>query len=82
MKPAGTYGLLVIDTGEGIRNRDLARVVEPFFSTKSASQGTGLGLSMVYGFVRQSGGAFRIDSTVGEGTRVELFFPACSAPDD
>ena len=53
----------------------LARAAEPFFTTKSAGHGTGLGLSMAYGFVKQSGGNVRIESQVGHGTRVELYLP-------
>ena len=54
----------------------LARAVEPFFTTKDVGQGTGLGLSMVYGFVKQSGGYVNINSVPGEGTTIELFLSA------
>ncbi|MGH1560841.1 ATP-binding protein [Caulobacter segnis] len=54
----------------------LDKVFEPFFTTKPLGQGTGLGLSMVYGFAKQSGGSVSIGSTPGEGTTVELFLPA------
>jgi CheY-like chemotaxis protein len=55
----------------------LARAVEPFFTTKPNGHGTGLGLSMVFGFVKQSGGHTVIESVVGKGTTVQLFFPRC-----
>ena len=66
----------VSDTGSGIPEDVLARVTEPFFTTKEAGKGTGLGLSMVSGFAHQSGGELRIDSTVGQGTRIEMRLPA------
>jgi signal transduction histidine kinase len=73
----GTYvSISVIDTGMGIPEKNLNRVFEPFFTTKEASLGTGLGLSMVYGFLKQSGGHVAIESELGQGTRVSLFFPS------
>jgi signal transduction histidine kinase len=73
---AGDYVVLSVqDTGSGIAPEVLAQVTEPFFTTKEVGKGTGLGLSMVYGFASQSGGSIRIDSTVGEGTKVELWLP-------
>lgn len=72
--------LAVVDTGCGIAPVFLDKVVEPFFTTKAAGEGSGLGLSSVYGFVCQSGGDMRIESVPGEGTRVELRLPAGQAP--
>ena len=67
--------LVVTDTGEGMTDQVKRQAIEPFFTTRSLAESTGLGLSMVYGFVTQSGGEVRIDSTQGEGTRVTLRFP-------
>jgi signal transduction histidine kinase len=68
--------ITVRDRGAGIPPEVLAKVTEPFFTTKPAGKGTGLGLSMVAGFVEQSGGKLAIRSRLGEGTIVELFLPA------
>ncbi len=74
--PPGDYiAIEVSDTGYGIDPVDLPRVTEPFFTTKGPGHGTGLGLSMVYGFVSQSGGHVDIESDVGRGTTVTLFLP-------
>jgi CheY-like chemotaxis protein len=67
--------IAVEDEGQGMAPEVLARAFEPFFTTKGAGKGTGLGLAMVYGFARQSGGEVRIDSTEGEGTTVTLWLP-------
>ena len=73
---AGRYVVIsVSDNGSGIPAPILARVMEPFFTTKEEGKGTGLGLSMVYGFAKQSGGAVRIYSEEGHGTTVKLYFP-------
>jgi PAS domain S-box-containing protein len=73
---AGDYVLVeVADTGSGIPAKLLAKVFEPFFTTKRPGHGTGLGLSMVYGFVKQSGGDMRIASEVGRGTRLRIYLP-------
>jgi CheY-like chemotaxis protein/two-component sensor histidine kinase len=67
--------IAVEDEGHGMAPDVLARAFEPFFTTKGAGKGTGLGLAMVYGFARQSGGEVRIDSAEGEGTTVTLWLP-------
>jgi signal transduction histidine kinase/ActR/RegA family two-component response regulator len=73
---AGDYVLVsVADTGKGIAPEQLDRVFEPFYTTKEPGHGTGLGLSQVYGFVEQSGGHVRIESTVGTGTTVMIYLP-------
>ena len=74
--PPGQYlSLCVTDTGTGMSPDLVAKVFEPFFTTKPIGEGTGLGLSMIYGFARQSGGQVRIYSEVGEGTTVCIYLP-------
>lgn len=74
--PAGEYVVFTVsDTGQGMTPEVQARVFEPFFTTKDAGKGSGLGLSMVYGFVKQSHGRLTIDSRAGRGTRVEVALP-------
>ncbi|HWT13716.1 MAG TPA: response regulator [Allosphingosinicella sp.] len=81
--PAGDYVVLAVkDSGSGIAPDILEQVTEPFFTTKDIGEGTGLGLSMVYGFASQSGGAIDIDSKVGEGTTVEIWLPRAPAGDE
>jgi PAS domain S-box-containing protein len=73
---AGPHAMLsVTDTGVGIAPENLDKVFEPFFTTKDVGRGTGLGLSMVYGFIKQSNGHIRIESVPGRGTTVALYLP-------
>ena len=72
----GEYVMLAVcDTGSGMPADVMARALDPFFTTKPPGQGTGLGLSMVYGFVRQSGGHMKIESEVEQGTTIRLYLP-------
>jgi signal transduction histidine kinase len=77
--PPGEYvRLAVTDDGAGMPDSVKARMFEPFYSTKAEGQGTGLGLSMVYGFVTQSSGCVDVETHLGEGTTVALYFPRCA----
>ncbi len=74
--PAGDYTVIrVVDHGIGIPDHQLRQIFEPFFTTKRVGEGTGLGLSMAYGIVKQSGGYIFVDSVVGQGTTFSLWFP-------
>ena len=75
LEPGDYVVLQVRDTGSGVPQSIINRVFDPFFTTKPIGQGTGLGLSMIYGFSKQSGGHVAIDSTVGQGTTVSLYLP-------
>jgi PAS domain S-box-containing protein len=80
LAPGAYVRVAITDTGTGIPEAIIKKVMEPFFTTKEEGKGTGLGLSMVYGFAKQSGGLARIYSEEGKGTTVSLVFPALSGP--
>ena len=75
LKPGSYLRLSVSDTGTGMDAETLARAAEPFFTTKPTGKGTGLGLAMARGFAEQSGGGLHIESALGRGTTVRLWFP-------
>ena len=81
IKPGEYVRLAVADTGVGMSEATLKRAFEPFFTTKREGHGTGLGLSMVFGFVRQSGGHVDMWSEEGKGSVVQMYFPHCLEPE-
>lgn len=80
LQPGSYVVLSVSDNGQGMSEDTMTKVFEPFFTTKPIGQGTGLGLSMIYGFLKQSGGHVRIYSELGKGTSVKLFVPRSGEP--
>ena len=79
-RPGRYVAVSVTDTGEGMSPDIMERALEPFFTTKEIGKGSGLGLSMIYGFVRQSGGHLTLESAPGKGTRVSLHLPWSEPP--
>ena len=82
LAPGSYVRLTIVDTGIGMDEMVCERAIEPFFSTKGVGKGTGLGLSMVDGLASQMGGAFRLSSEPGIGTRARLWLPAWRGPDE
>ena len=76
VEPGKYVCIAVCDTGTGMSPQTLVHAFEPFFTTKAVGQGAGLGLSMIYGFTRQSEGHARISSELGQGTTVKMYRPA------
>lgn len=80
--PVGDYVLIeLVDTGIGIPKENLSRIFDPFFSTKELGSGTGLGLSTVYGIIKQTGGFVFVNSTPGQGTAFAIYLPRCEPAD-
>ncbi len=78
--PGEWIRITVSDTGEGIEQSIIPHIFEPFFTTKPVGEGTGLGLSQVYGIIKQHGGAITLDSKIGEGTNFHIYLPQSSKP--
>jgi len=78
-RPEGFLHLSVSDTGQGIEPAQLNRIFDPFFTTKAPGEGTGLGLSVVYGIVKALGGAIRVDSTPGRGSTFDIYLPSAAS---
>jgi signal transduction histidine kinase len=76
----GSVRVEVADSGHGIPPENLARIYDPFFTTKATRKGTGLGLAVTYGIVKEHGGSIEVDSRPGAGTRFVLAFPAARKP--
>ena len=79
LRPGDYVAVSVADTGVGMTDEVMARAFEPFFTTKDVGQGTGLGLSQVYGVARQSGGTVRIETQLGRGTEITVYLPRAAA---
>jgi len=77
VEPGDYVRVALRDTGVGMTEETAARALEPFFTTKDVGKGSGLGLSSIYGFARQSGGGVRIETAPGSGTKVSIFLPRC-----
>ncbi len=78
--PGAYVRISVVDDGEGMSEATREHLFEPFFTTKELGRGTGMGLATCYGIVRQSGGAIRVNSELGNGSRIDVFLPAVEGP--